>query len=64
MPNFDIVGWHDHCNGDMVLHRTPWPKEAKTETARTGSRIRHRPLEPCRPRYKPQRGNIDFGPPP
>src|SRR5439155_14272987 len=19
-PNLDIVGWHDHCNGDMLLH--------------------------------------------
>jgi len=22
VPNFDMVGWHDHCNGDMLLHRT------------------------------------------
>ena len=22
VPNLDVVGWYDHCNGDMLLHRT------------------------------------------
>ena len=36
VPNFDVIGWHDHCNGDVLLHRT-MIKEAKTEVARTRS---------------------------
>ena len=37
VPNFDIIGWHDHCNGDILLHRT-MIEHAKTEIARTRSR--------------------------
>ena len=36
VPNFDVIGWHDHCNGDVLLHRT-MIKEAATEVARTRS---------------------------
>lgn len=60
VPNFDVVGWHDHCNGDMLLYRT-MVKEAKTETARRGSRIIIGPWSHAgrgRRRYD----NIDFGP--
>jgi len=38
VPNLDIVGWYDHCNGDMLLHRT-MVQEGKTATARQGQRI-------------------------
>ena len=36
VPNFDVIGWHDHCNGDVLLHRT-MIEQAATEVARTGS---------------------------
>ena len=36
VPNFDVTGWHDHCNGDLLLHRT-MIQEANTEVARTRS---------------------------
>ncbi len=60
VPVLDIVGWHDHCNGDMLLWRT-MVKEAKTEVARKGSRIIIGPWSHAgrgRRRY----GKIDFGP--
>ncbi|MFH1922619.1 MAG: CocE/NonD family hydrolase [Planctomycetota bacterium] len=60
VPNFDVVGWHDHCNGDMLLYKT-MVKEAKTETARKGSRILIGPWSHAgrgRRRYD----NVDFGP--
>ncbi len=37
VPNLDIIGWYDHCNGDMLLNRAMM-NEAKTEIARNGSR--------------------------
>ncbi len=60
VPNLDVVGWHDHCNGDMLLWRT-MVEEAKTEVACTGSRIIIGPWSHAgrgRRRY----GNVDFGP--
>jgi len=60
VPVLDIVGWHDHCNGDMLLWRT-MVKEAKTKIARSGSRIIIGPWSHAgrgRRRY----GKIDFGP--
>jgi len=60
VPVFDIVGWHDHCNGDMLLHRT-MVSEAKTERARTGSRILIGPWSHAG-RGRRSYGNIDFGP--
>jgi hypothetical protein len=60
VPNFDIVGWYDHANGDMLLFRT-MVKEAKTETARKGSRIIIGPWSHER-RLQRRYGNIDFGP--
>ena len=59
VPNVDIVGWYDHANGDMLLFRT-MAKEAKTETARMGSRLIVGPW----PHYSSHRAvrNIDFGP--
>lgn len=37
VPNLNVVGWYDHCNGDMLLDRTMFA-QAATETARKGSR--------------------------
>jgi len=59
VPNFDMVGWHDHCNGDMLLHKT-MVKEAKTETARNGSRIMIGPWSHVG-RGSRRAGKIDFG---
>lgn len=58
VPNLDIVGWYDHCLGDMLLFRT-MVKEAGSDIARDGSRIIIGPWShgPSR-RY----GDIDFGP--
>lgn len=59
VPNLDIVGWYDHANGDMLLFRT-MVKEARTETARKGSRII---IGPWTHASTSRRfGNIDFGP--
>ena len=60
VPNLDVVGWHDHCNGDMLLYRT-MVKEAKTETARTRSRIVIGPWSHAG-RGRSNYGEIDFGP--
>ena len=60
VPNLDFVGWHDHCNGDMLLWRT-MAAEARTETARTGSRIVIGPWSHSG-RGSRKYGNIDFGP--
>ena len=60
VPNLDIVGWYDHCNGDMLLYRT-LAREGKTEAARKGSRIVIGPwghVSLGRRRF----GKIDFGP--
>lgn len=60
VPNLDIVGWYDHCNGDMLLHRT-MVREGKTETARKGQRIVIGPWGHST-RGKRQFGVVDFGP--
>ena len=60
VPNLDVVGWHDHCNGDMLLWRT-MAKEAKTEVARNGSRIIIGPWSHAG-RGRRSYGKIDFGP--
>lgn len=58
VPNLNLVGWHDHCNGDMLLDRMIM-KEAATEVARSGSRTLIGPWAHSRRRsYQ----NIDFGP--
>lgn len=59
VPNLDIVGWYDHCNGDMLLYRT-MVKEGKTETARQGQRIVIGPWGHAS-RGQSKFGNIDFG---
>jgi uncharacterized protein len=60
VPNLDIVGWHDHCNGDMLLHRT-MVKEARTETARNNQRLIIGPWS-HNARGRRAYGTIDFGP--
>jgi putative CocE/NonD family hydrolase len=58
VPNLDIVGWYDHCLGDMLLFRT-MVKEAGSKVAREGSRIIIGPWSHGRSRrYR----DIDFGP--
>ena len=58
VPNFDVIGWHDHCNGDLLLHRT-MIKQAKTEVARTKS---HTVVGPWNHTTRGRRkvGKIDF----
>jgi putative CocE/NonD family hydrolase len=60
VPNLDVVGWYDHCNGDMLLFRT-MVKEGKTETARKGQRIIIGPWSHSG-RGRRNYGPIDFGP--
>jgi putative CocE/NonD family hydrolase len=60
VPNLDIVGWYDHCNGDMLLFRT-MVKEGRTDTARKGQRIVIGPWGHSS-RGQRQFGAIDFGP--
>jgi putative CocE/NonD family hydrolase len=59
VPNFDITGWYDHGLGDMLLFRL-MVKEAKTEVARSGTRIIIGPWGHNQPARS--FGNIDFGP--
>ncbi len=58
VPNLNMIGWCDHCNGNMLLDRTII-HEGASEVARTGSRTIVGPwAHSKRRRY----GNIDFGP--
>ena len=58
VPNLDIVGWYDHCSGQMLTFNA-MRKEAKTEVARRGTKIVIGPW----PHGGTGRkfGNIDFG---
>lgn len=60
VPNLDIIGWYDHCNGDMLLNRAMMT-QAKTEVARSGSRTIIGPWAHVG-RGARRYGNIDFGP--
>jgi len=60
VPNLDVIGWHDHCNGDVRLYRA-LAADGKTEIARKRSRViigpwGHSTLG------KRKFGEIDFGP--
>lgn len=60
VPNFNVVGWYDHCNGDMLLDQAI-RADAKTEVARSGSRTLIGPWGHTG--HGTQKyGNIDFGP--
>tara|TARA_R110002049_G_scaffold72490_7_gene187496 strand:+ start:49068 stop:52058 length:2991 start_codon:yes stop_codon:yes gene_type:complete len=58
VPNLNLVGWHDHCNGNLLLDTTIM-SEAATEVARRRSRAIIGPWAHTK-RRKYQ--NIDFGP--
>jgi len=60
VPNLDIVGWYDHCNGDMLLHRT-MVRDGMTETARRNQRLIVGPWS-HNARGRRAYGEIDFGP--
>lgn len=60
VPNLNIIGWWDHCNGDLMLDRAI-RSEGGSKVARKGSRTIVGPWSHAglgRRRY----GNIDFGP--
>ena len=58
VPNLNLIGWYDHCNGNMLLDRTIMA-EAATRQARNGSRTIVGPWAHSRRRTY---GKIDFGP--
>ncbi|MBC8355908.1 MAG: CocE/NonD family hydrolase [Planctomycetes bacterium] len=57
VPNLNLIGWCDHCNGNMLLDRTI-RSEGATQAARTGSRTLIGPWSHSKRR---KYGNIDFG---
>lgn len=60
VPNLDIVGWFDHCNGVFDLYRA-MVREGRTEVARKGQRLIVGPWNHARRGVRKQ-GEIDFGP--
>lgn len=60
VPNFNAIGWFDHCNGNLLLD-TAMFAEAKTETARERSRVVVGPWSHSG-RGGRKVGDIDFGP--
>lgn len=57
VPNLNLIGWHDHCNGNLLLDRTIMT-QAATAVAREGSRTMVGPWAHSKNR---RYGNIDFG---
>ncbi len=60
VPNLNIIGWFDHCNGNMMLDKAIFSK-GKTEIARTGSRTIIGPWSHSG-RGGRKVGKIDYGP--
>lgn len=60
VPNFNAIGWFDHCNGDLMLDTALFAR-AKTATAREGSRVVVGPWSHMG-RGKRKVGKLDFGP--
>ncbi len=60
VPNLDIVGWFDHCNGSIDLHRA-MIKQGRTKSARDGQQLI---IGPWNHNGAGNRkvGTIDFGP--
>ncbi len=58
VPNLNVIGWCDHCNGNMVLDQAIMSR-ASTPEARNGSRTIIGPWAHSKRR---KYGNIDFGP--
>ena len=59
VPNFNVIGWFDHCNGNMMLDKAIFTK-GKTEVARIGSRTIIGPWSHTG-RGGRKVGNIDYG---
>lgn len=59
VPNLNLIGWFDHCNGNMMLDTAMFTK-AKTEVARNGSRTIIGPWSHTG-RGRRKVGTIDFG---
>ncbi len=59
VPNLNVIGWFDHCNGNMMLDKAIF-SEAKTEVARKGSRTIIGPWSHSG-RGGRKVGKIDFG---
>jgi putative CocE/NonD family hydrolase len=60
VPNLDIVGWFDHCNGSMALHHA-MIRDGKTEVARRNQRLIVGPWNHSG-RGARKVGDFDFGP--
>ena len=59
VPNFDVVGWFDHCNGSINLHRR-MVADGKTKTARERQRLIIGPWSHSG-RGGRKVGDVDFG---
>lgn len=60
VPNFDVVGWFDHCNGSIEFHQT-MVRRGRTEAAREGQRLIIGPWSHNLLGRRAQ-GGLDFGP--
>ena len=59
VPNFDILGWYDHCNGDMAMFQEI-RSNGRTKTARHDSQLIVGPWS-HHARGQAGYGNIRFG---
>ena len=59
VPNLDVVGWYDHCNGNLDMYKTI-SSQGKSKLARTQSKIVVGPWSHAG-RGKTGYGNIKFG---
>jgi len=60
VPNLDIIGWADHCNGSIDLHQA-MVKHGRTRSARQGQRMIIGPWGHAS-RGRRKVGDFDFGP--
>jgi uncharacterized protein len=60
VPNLDIVGWFDHCNDGIEMHRA-MRRVGQTEAARNGQRLIIGPWSHTGHGSR-KVGNVDFGP--
>jgi len=60
VPNLDIIGWFDHCNGSIDLHQA-MIKKGRTKAARQGQRLIIGPWGHAS-RGRRTVGDFDFGP--
>ncbi len=60
VPNLDIIGWFDHCNGSIDLHQA-MVKHGRTKAARLGQRLIIGPWGHAS-RGRRKVGDFDFGP--